>query len=367
MKHIKNAKDIFPVIKKEDLIKEKGKLALTTSIEEKKELTGAQKAALFLISLGSDTASNVLKYLKEDEVEKITSEIAKLSNVSPEIKEKVLQEFQQLLKTQEFISQGGIEYARDILVKALGEEKANKIINRLKETTLQKPFQSLKDVDAEQLKNAIANEHPQTIALILSYIDPKKAAEVLKSLPPELQTSVVKRMATMDKTAPNILKEVERVLMAKLTDISKEKFAVTDGISTVANILNKLDSTSEKHILETLEEENPELADKIKDNLFVFDDIVNLDDIAIQLILREIEQQDLVKALKGASQEIRDKFFRNMSKRTAQLIKEDIEFLGPIRLREVEEARQKILNVIRKLESEGKIIILKNEKDEIII
>jgi len=365
MKNIKSIKEVVPVIKHEELVGKKG--ARIVPPEKEKDLTGIQKAAVFLVSLGSDAASNILKYLKEPEAEKVTKEIAKLSSVNPEIKQKVLQEFQTLLTTQSFINQGGLDYAREILVKAMGEKKAEQIIERVKSAVPYKPFLFVKDIDAEQLKAAITNEHPQTIALILSYIEPKKAAEILKSLSDNLKADVVRRMATMNKTNPHILKEVENVLMKRLSDLSEEEYATTDGIATVANILNKLDSNTEKEILETLEADEPALTDKIKDRLFIFDDIPTLDDTAIQLVLREIEHTDLVKALKGASDDIKYKFFRNMSKRSVTVLKDDMEFLGPIRLSEVEEARQKIINIIRKLEEENKIIIFKTEKDEIIV
>ncbi len=365
MGNIKNIKDVVPVIRKESLIRQKGSRHIIPGTQDK--LTGAQKAALFLVSLGSDTASNIIKYLKEEESEKITEEIAKITNVRTELKEKILKEFQTLIITQQNIQRGGQEYAKEILVKALGEKKAEQIMGRVKDAIPKKPFLFAAEVDAEQLKTAITNEHPQTISLILSYIAPQKAAEILKNLPSEIQTEVVKRMATMSKTDPNILREIENVLMNKLSSLSKESYTTTDGISTVASILNKLDSNTEKDILSSLEEENPALTDKIKDKLFIFDDITTLDDIAIQLILREIEHSDLVKALKGTSEDIQYKFFRNMSKRSIKVLKDDMEFIGPLRLSEVEEARQKIVNIIRKLEEENKIIIFKTEKDEIIV
>lgn len=333
----------------------------------KRELTGRQKAAILLVTLGSELSAEIFKHLKEDEIESLTFEIARLETVDSEERDKVLMEFQELMMAQEFIITGGVDYARELLEKALGTQKAVDIINRLTSSLQVRPFDFVRRTDPTQLLNFIQQEHPQTIALILSYLDPQKASVILASLDHDIQAEVAKRIATMDRTSPEVLREVERVLEKKLSTLASEDYTMAGGVDAIVEILNMVDRSTEKSIIESLEEEDPELAEEIKKKMFVFEDIVLLDDRAIQKVLREVDTQELAKALKAVDAEVQDKIFRNMSKRAATLLKEDMEYMGPIRMRDVEEAQQKIVSIIRKLEEQGEIVIARGGEDEIVV
>ncbi len=337
------------------------------SHKKTEKLTGRQKAAVFLVTVGSEVSSEIFKHLREDEVEQLTFEIARLDKVEPDEKDKVLMEFQELMMAQQFISQGGMDYAREVLEKALGTQKAVDIINRLTSSLQVRPFDFIRRSDPQHLLNFIQGEHPQTIALILAYMDSQKSAEILKNLAHEIQPDVIRRIAQMDRTSPDVLREVERVLERKLSTLASEDYTSAGGIETVVEVLNLVDRSTEKGIIETLEEEDPELAEEIKKKMFVFEDIVLLDDRAIQKVLREVDTSELAKALKAVDTEVQDKIFRNMSKRASGLLKEDMEFMGPVRLRDVEEAQQKIVNIIRKLEDAGEIVVARGGEDEMIV
>ena len=333
----------------------------------KQQFTGKQKAAIFLLAIGPDMAADVMKTLGEPEVDTLTYEIARLDKITPEEKEQVLQEFQELMMAQDFITRGGIDQARAILEKALGSQKAMDIVNRLTSSLQVRPFDFVRRQDPSHLLNFIQNEHPQTIALILSYLDANKAALTLSALPHQIQADVTRRIAKMDRTSPEILREVERVLERKLSTLSSEDFAAAGGIEAVVEVLNNVDRGTEKGIIEALEEEDPELAEEIKKKMFVFEDIVLLDDKAIQKTLRELDNQDLAKALKAVDTEVQEKIFRNMSKRAASLLREDMDFMGPVRLKDVEESQQKIVNIIRKLEEEGEIVVARAGEEELVV
>ncbi len=335
-------------------------------IKDYKNLTGRQKAAIFLVAIGSDVASDVMKHLREDEVETLTFEIARLETVDAEYKDAVLEEFQDLMQAQNFITTGGIDYARELLEKSLGSQKAIDIINRLTSSLQVRPFDFIRRTDPAHLLNFIQQEYPQTIALILAYLEPGKAAVILQNLPEEMQPEVSKRLATMDRTSPDVLREVERVLEKKLSTLSSEDYTSAGGVESIVEILNLVDRSSEKAIIESLEEEDPDLAEEIKKRMFVFEDIVMLDDRAIQKVLREVDTQELSKALKSVDTEVQDKIFRNMSKRSASMLKEDMEFMGPVRLKDVEEAQQKIVSTIRRLEDSGEIVIARSGEDELV-
>ncbi|MBO4404591.1 MAG: flagellar motor switch protein FliG, partial [Treponema sp.] len=285
-----------------------------------KNLTGRQKAAIFLVALGSEVSSEVLKHLRDDEVEQITFEIARLDTIDADFKDQVLEEFQELMQAQNFISTGGIDFARELLEKSLGSQKAIDIINRLTSSLQVRPFDFIRRTDPAHLLNFVQQEYPQTIALILAYLDPQKAATILQNLPAEIQPEVSKRLATMDRTSPDVLREVERVLEKKLSTLSSEDYTAAGGVDSIVEILNLVDRSSEKAIIETLEEDDPELAEEIKKRMFVFEDIVMLDDRAIQKVLREVDTQELSKALKSVDTEVQDKIFRNMSKRAASML-----------------------------------------------
>ena len=334
--------------------------------QEKSRLYGKQKAAILMISLGPEFSSKLYQHLTEEEIEEMTLEIANVKRVDPDIKEEILEEFYDMCVAQDYISEGGINYAKEVLEKSLGKEKAFEVINKLTASLQVKPFDFAKKAEASQLSNFIQNEHPQTIALILSYLDYEKSGQILSSLTQEKQIEVARRIATMDRTYPEIIKEVEIVLEKKLSNIVTQDYTKAGGIDAIVEILNSVDRGTEKYIIENLEESDAELADEIKKKMFVFEDVINLDSTAIQRIIREVENTQLTVALKGATPEVSDFIFANMSKRMAEMIKEDIDFMGPVRLRDVEEAQQAIVNIIRRLEDAGEIVISRGGGDELI-
>ena len=352
------------------MAKTSGGAAGTTSAVKKKggkEFSGRQKAAIFLVSVGSDISAEIFKHLREDEIETLTFEIARLETIEPDQKDAILTEFNELLLANEFITTGGIDYARELLEKSLGSQKAIAIINRLTSSLQVRPFDFIRRTDPAHLLNFIQQEHPQTIALILAYLEPNKASIILQNLPHEVQSDVARRIATMDRTSPEVLREVERVLEKKLSTLSNEDYTAAGGVESIVEILNLVDRSSEKQIIEALEDEDPELAEEIKKRMFVFEDIVMLDDRAIQKVMREVDSQELAKALKSVDAEVQDKIFRNMSKRAAGMLKEDMEFMGPIRLKDVEEAQQKIVSIIRHLEDTGEIVVARSGEDELVV
>jgi flagellar motor switch protein FliG len=334
---------------------------------EKEELKGIQKAAILLIALGPEKSSLIFKHLKEEEIEDLTLEIANTKSVTPQTKEKVINEFYEVCLAQQYIAEGGIGYAKELLEKALGSDKAMDVIGRLTASLQVRPFEFVKKTDASQLLNFIQDEHPQTIALILSYLSAGQAAQILGALTPEKQADVARRIATMDRTSPDVIKEVERVLESKLSSLVNQDYTIIGGVDAVVDILNTVDRGTEKHIMETLEVEEPELADEIRKKMFVFEDILLLDDRAIQRVLRDVDNNDLAIACKGSTEEVQAAIFNNMSKRLAEMIREDMEFMGPVRMKDVEEAQQKIVNIIRKLEDSGEIVISRGGGDELVV
>ena len=320
------------------------------------DYTGIQKAAILLIALGPERSADIFKHLKEDEIEELTLEIANTRSVSPQVKEDVLNEFYQICLAQQYIAEGGIGYAKELLDKALGEDRAQEVITKLTASLQVRPFEFVRKTDPSQLLNFIQDEHPQTIAMILSYLTSAQAALVIGALPPEKQADVAKRIAMMDRTSPDVIKEVERVLEKKLSSLVNQDYTIVGGVDAIVNILNTVDRTTEKHIMESLEIEEPELADEIRKKMFVFEDILLLDDRAI-----------LGVALKAANEEVQNVIFKNLSKRLAAMIKEDMEFMGPVRMKDVEEAQQKVVSVIRKLEDSGEIVISRGGGDEIVV
>ena len=331
------------------------------------EVTGLQKAAILLISLGPERSAGIFKHLKEEEIEELTLEIANTRSVTPQIKDEVINEFYEVCLAQQYIAEGGIGYAKELLDKALGSEKALEVIGKLTASLQVKPFEFVRKTEASQLLNFIQDEHPQTIALILSYLSPNQAAQIVSALPPERQADVARRIAMMDRTSPDVIKEVEKVLESKLASLVNQDYTVIGGVDAVVEILNTVDRGTEKHIMETLEIEEPELAEEIRKKMFVFEDILLLDDRAIQRVLREVDNSDLEIALKGANEQVQAAIFNNLSKRLATMIKEDMEFMGPVRMKDVEEAQQKIVNIIRKLEDAAEIVISRGGGDEIVV
>ena len=331
------------------------------------DISGLQKAAILLISLGPERSANIFKHLKEEEIETITLEIANTRSVSPATKDQVLDEFYELCLAQQYIAEGGIAYAKELLEKALGSDKAKDIIGKLTASLQVRPFEFVRKTDASQLLNFIQDEHPQTIALILSYLSPQQASTIIAGLTPDKQADVAKRIAQMDRTTPDVIKEVERVLEKKLASLVNQDYTIVGGVDSIVQILNTVDRGTERHIMETLEIEEPELADEIRKKMFVFEDIISLDDRSIQRVLREVDHSELAVALKNCNEEVQNVIFNNMSKRLSAMIKEDMDYMGPVRLKDVEEAQQKIVNIIRKLEDSSEIIISRGGGDEIIV
>ncbi len=330
-------------------------------------INGLQKAAILLIALGPEKSASVFKHLKEDEIEELTLEIANTRSVTPQLKEDVINEFYQICLAQQYIAEGGISYAKELLEKSFGSDKARDVIGKLTSSLQVKPFEFVRKTDASQLLSFIQDEHPQTIALILSYLAPNQASMIISALPPDRQADVAKRIAIMDRTSPDVIKEVERVLESKLASLVNQDYTIIGGVDSVVEILNAVDRGTEKHIMETLEIEEPELADEIRKKMFVFEDILLLDDRSIQRVLREVDNNDLAIALKGSNEDVQNAIFNNLSKRLAVMIKEDMDFMGPVRMKDVEEAQQKIVNIIRKLEDSSEIVISRGGGDEIIV
>jgi len=330
-------------------------------------LTGRQKAAILLISLGPEVSAQIFKHLRDEEIEQLTLEIANVRKVDAAEKETILAEFHQICMAQEFISQGGITYAREILEKALGPQKAVDIINRLTATLQVRPFDFARKADPAQILNFIQNENSQTIALVLSYLQAEQSSMILSSLPQDKQAEVAKRIALMDSTSPEIINQVERVLEQKLSATVTQDYTSAGGIESIVQILNGVDRGTERTILDSLEIQDPELAEEIKKRMFVFEDIVNIDNRSIQRIIRDIENTDLQLALKVASEEVREVIFRNMSKRMVETFREEMEYMGPVRLRDVEEAQTRIVSTIRRLEEAGEVIIARGGGDDVIV
>jgi flagellar motor switch protein FliG len=331
------------------------------------KISGLKKSAILLMALGPSLSSRILRHFSEADIEKISLEIANTTKVEVDAIEDVLEEFLLLNQAQRYMLDGGLEYAKTLLEQTLGEQKAGEIIKKLKEASQIRPFTFVRKADPKQLTNLIAQEHPQTIALILAYLDPAQASQVLSSLPDEQQSDIARRIALMDRTSPEVLKVVEGVLKERLSSVVQQDFAAAGGIQALVDILNNADRGTEKLILEELEKEDPKLADEIRKRMFIFEDVNSLDNASIQRIIREVDSKDLALALKGASEEVRDRIFRNVSKRAAEMLREDLEFMGPVRLREVEEAQQRIVAVIRRLDETGEIILARGGDDAIVV
>lgn len=335
--------------------------------KESNELSGKQKAAILLISLGPDVAASVYKHLSEEEIERLSLEISGVRKVENTSKENVLEEFHNIALAQDYISQGGIGYAKTVLEKALGTEQASIILNRLTSSLQVRPFDFARKADPNQILNFIQNEHPQTIALILSYLDPTQAGQILSELPQEVQADIARRIAVMDSTSPEIINEVEQILERKLSSTVTQDYTQTGGIEAVVEVLNGVDRATERTILDALEIQDPELAEEIKKRMFVFEDIVTLDNRAIQRIIRDCENEDLMLALKVSGDEVKEIVYSNMSTRMAESFKEEMEFMGPVRLKDVEEAQSRIVAIIRRLEDAGEIVVARGGGDDIIV
>jgi len=330
-------------------------------------LSGREKAAILLIAIGPEKSAEIFKNLSDSEMEELTLEIANMRQINPSVRESVLEEFYQICLAQEFVSEGGITYAKSVLEEAMGSQKALEVINKLTSSLQVKPFEFVRKVDPSQLLNFIQNEHPQTIALVLSYLPPSQSSAIISALPQDKQADVAERIAIMDSTSPEVIKEVELVLEKKFSSMATQDYASTGGIDSIVEILNSVDRGTEKYIMETLEIDNPELAEEISQKMFVFEDIISLDSVSIQRFIREVDNDDMTIALKGSTDEVKDIIISNMSSRMGEMIEEDMEFMGPVRLSDVEEAQQKIVGIIRRLEEAGEIIIARGGGDELIV
>ena len=330
-------------------------------------LNGRQKAAMLIVGLGPEKSAKIFKHLRDNEIEDLTLEIANIKTVSPKSKERVMKEFYELCIAQEYISEGGIGYARQLLDEAFGGERAKEVITKLTTSTKPRPFEFARKADATQLLNFLQNEHPQTIALILSYLRPTQAATILGSLPQEMQADTVKRMALMDRASPEVIAEIEREFEKKLSAVMSEEYAVIGGIDSVVDMINLVDRSTEKNIMEQLEIDTPNLAEDIKKRMFVFEDIATLDNKSIQRILREVDNKDLAISLKGTSTKVKQAILNNVSKRLAETILEELEFMGPKRMKEIEEAQQRIVSIVRTLEENEEIVISRGEGDDLIV
>lgn len=330
-------------------------------------MTTSQKVATLLIALGPATATEVLKNLPDEElIEQITLDIASLTKIPAEVIDEVLEEFHSLFKASNFLNRGGLDYAKKLLAESIGDQRAGLLFEKLA-TTKTNPFQFFNNADPTQLATSFQNENPQLIALILAYLKPDKAALVLSNLPDHLQSVVALKIAEMDRTNPEILGEVEKIIEGKFSSVVSQDFSKAGGIEALADILNRADRNSERKIMEILEVQDLEMAEKIRELMFVFEDIIKLDDKAVQRVLREVETKDLALALKGAIQEVKEKVFKNMSERASAMLKDDMEYMGPVRTKEVQESQTKIVAVIRALEATGEITIFRDDAEDDLI
>ena len=331
-------------------------------------VTNRQKAAVLMVALGAEATAKIFRHMRDEEVEGLTLEVARLGRVNPEIRRQVVAEFREMCMAQEVISEGGIDQARKALEAAFGADRAAEVVGKVVQALQVLPFDFVKKTDPSQLLSFIQDEHPQTIALILAHLNPNQAAAVLSGLPQELRAEVARRIAIMDRTPPEVVREIERVLERKLSSaVLSQSFSAIGGVKSHVKVLNWVDRTTEKTILENLSENSPELADEVKKLMFVFEDVVLLDDGSIQKVLREVDNKELALALKGVTEEVQNRIYKNMSERAASMLKEDMEFMGPVRLRNVEEAQQRIVGIIRRLEEAGEIVVARGGGEEIIV
>lgn len=332
-----------------------------------KELPNKTKAAVLMMVLGPDISGEVVRHLTDAEIELLALEVARMEKVFPEVRESVIDEFYELAIAQDFIAEGGIANARAVLESAFGSNRANEILSKIMTAMQVLPFEFLKKADPHQVISFIQDEHPQTIALVLSYMPMQSAAVIIGKLPQELRGDVAGRIAMMEQTPPEVIKKVEQVLEKKISSVLSQEMTQAGGPKALVDLLNRVDRTTERTIMEMLEQNEPELADVIKGMMFVFEDIIQLDDRAIQAVMREVDMKDLATALKGTKPEVAQKIFQNMSDRAVAMLKEDMEFMGPVRTKVVEEGQQKVVAIIRRLEESGEIVLSRGGEEEMIV
>ncbi len=331
------------------------------------EMTGLRKTAILLVAMGREGAAKVLSQMRESEVEEITAEIVRLRDVGPEDSVAVLEEFRELARAKTFMASGGLAFAKEMLEASMGADRAGDLISRLSAAFMEMPFQFLHKADPRQLLSFLQDEHPQIVALVLAHMSADKATAVLSGLSPEIQAEVAHRVAVMDRTTPEIIKTVETALERKLSSVLQStEMSTVGGLQPLVDIINRADRATEKLILEGLENRDAALAEEIRSRMFMFEDIVNLDDRSIQLVLRQVETGDLATALKGVSDVVRDKIMRNLSARAAENLADEIDMLGPVRLRQVEESQAKVVQGIRVLEESGQIVVRRGSDDEFV-
>jgi len=331
-------------------------------------MSTTQKVAALLIVLGPSTASEVLKNITDDDLlEQVTLDIASLTKVPTELLNGILEEFKAIFQASNYVSSGGMNYAKELLEKAYGGDQAKKILDRLVILMNSNPFQFFNEADPGQLATSFQNENPQLIALIMAYLKPEHSAQVLNYLPSEVQAQVAMKIADMDTTNPEILSEIEKIVESKFSSVVVQDFSKAGGVESLANILNRADRSTERNVIESLEVQNPHLAEEVRELMFVFEDIVNLDDRAIQRVLREVDTKDLAMSLKGMKEDVKEKIFKNMSERAQGMLRDEMEYMGPVRSKEVQEIQTKIVGIIRTLEVAGEIIVAReNNEDELI-
>ncbi|HEY3781299.1 MAG TPA: flagellar motor switch protein FliG [Fimbriimonadaceae bacterium] len=331
------------------------------------ELSSRQKAAIILMCLGPELSGKVIRHFEEDQIELLTLEVARLDKVSSEQREAVIGEFYDLALAQEYIAEGGVDHAKKVLEAGFGPEKAEQIVAKIIQAMQVVPFDFLKKADPSQVLSFIQDEHPQTISLILAYMPMNNAALILSKLPSELRAEVAGRIAMMDQTPPEVIRRVEQVLEKKVSSILNQEMTKAGGPKALVDLLNRVDRSTERLIMDSLSESNPELAETVKNMMFVFEDIVQLDDRAVQQILKEVDLKELATALKGVNNDVQNKVFRNMSERAVNMLKEDMDFMGPVRLKVVEESQQKIVGVIRRLEEAGELTIGRGGDEDVLV
>lgn len=332
-----------------------------------KQFSAKQKAAILLLALGAEASSKVLRYFSEEEVEELSLEIARLGTIPASVQAEVVHEFYEMVIAQEFLLEGGPEQANRLLEMALGAEKGRDILQRITKVLQLSPFDSLKKVDPAQLASFLQDEHPQTIALVLAYLGTEAAAAVITLLPAELRPEVAARLATMERTLPEVIQGVENVLQQKLAAVATDELSAAGGVKALAEILSRVDRNTERLIFDALAETNPELLEEVRKMMFTFEDLLQLDDRAIQQVLKEVEIKELALALKGASETVKQKIFKNMSERAVNMLQEEMEFMGPVRLRMVEEAQQRVVSVVRRLEEAGEIVLSRGGEDDVLV
>jgi flagellar motor switch protein FliG len=331
------------------------------------DIGGVRKAAILLVQMGKDEAAKVLSHMKESEVEEITAEIVRLGAVESDIADAVLAEFHDMATAHKYVGQGGLDFARDLLEASLGRDRASEIVDRLSTAFMDVPFGFLAQADSRQVLSFLQDEHPQTIALVLAHMSAIQASQILSGLATDLQADVAHRIAVMDRTSPDIIRQVEATLERKLSSVLQPSdLSSVGGLGPLVDIINRADRATERLILEGLAARNAELAEEIRSKMFMFEDITTLDDRSIQLVLRQVETNDLATALKGVRDEVRQKVMKNLSERAAENLADEIEMLGPVRLRTVEESQAKIVQAIRTLEESGQIVIRRGDDDEFV-